>query len=310
MKIGFFGTPEIAARCLERLHGVHEICFLVTQEDKKTGRHQHLLPPPAKESARARGIPVLQPGRLKEPAVIDDINRFDADLYVVVAYGRIIPRDIFDHPKYKTINLHPSLLPQYRGAAPIEWALMDGVATTGITVQRINEDLDAGDILLQEEIPVGPDMTAGDLYHEAIDRGGDLLDRAIRSLGEGTARPRQQDHDAATYCKKIDRDTARISWSRQAVGVHNLVRGLNPKPVAWTEFRGKGVRIWKTRLPGDLPAMTLEPGEIARFQKKRLLTGTGGGIVEILEIQPENRDVLEALSFINGYRIAQGDRFI
>ncbi|MBN1531054.1 MAG: methionyl-tRNA formyltransferase [Spirochaetes bacterium] len=307
MRIGFFGTPELAARCLRYLHERHSILFLVTGEDKKTGRHQRLQHPAAKAAALELGIPVLQPVSVRDDGFISRLKEFDADIYVIVAYGRIIPRSIFDHPPLKTVNLHPSLLPRYRGAAPIEWAVMQGEEVTGITVQLINEKLDAGDIVLQERIPVPPDFTAGDLYDTVMAEGGALLHRSMEMLAEGAGEPVGQDESAATYCGKIDRDTARIDWTRGAVRIHNLVRGMNPKPVAWTTFRSKQARIWKTAPFTEPPERAKLPGELARFGRKRLLVGTGDGMLEILRIQPENRDVMDGLSFLNGYRPETGE---
>ncbi len=309
MRIGFFGTPEIAAKCLRYLRDLHEILFLVTGEDKKSGRSQRVHFNPAKAAALETGIPVLQPHSLKDGDAAAQINSFGADIYVVVAYGMMIPGSIFDHPPLKTVNLHPSLLPRYRGAAPIQWALINGESATGITVQLINEKLDAGDLVLQETVDIRPDMTAGELYGIAMERGGPLLDRALDLLRRKAVAPAPQDESAVNYCSKIDRDTAHIDWTREAYRVHNLVRGLNPKPVAWTVFRGKTVKIWKTAVCADPPESALTPGELARFGRKRLLAGTGDGAVEIQLIQPENRDVMESSSFINGYRIEPGDRF-
>lgn len=309
MKIGFFGTPDIAARCLEFLIERHEIVFAVTSEDKRAGRSQRIAFCPAKEAALKRNIPVLQPSVLKDPFFMEELKKRPADIYVVVAYGRIIPKEVFENPPLKTINLHPSLLPRYRGAAPVEWAIIRGEEVTGVTVQVINERLDAGDIIVQEEVDIGGDMTAGDLYGVVIPMGAQLIERAIGLLASGTAALTAQDEKSVTYCGKIGKETAKIDWSLPWRRIHDLVRGLNPKPVAWTLFRDKTVRIWKTvRFTGEAPA--LGPGSLLRYQKRRLLVGTGGGCMEIMSIHPENRDPMDGLSFINGYRIAEGDRFL
>jgi len=310
MKIGFFGTPDIGAFCLRELARNFDVLFAVTGEDKPAGRHRHLQAPPVKEAAAELGIPVLQPGKLRDEAFIAGLKGYPADLYVVVAYGKIIPREIFDHPHLKTINLHPSLLPKYRGAAPVEWALMGGETVTGVTVQLINEKLDAGDILASSKIDVGRDMTAGELYDIVLPKGAALLVETVRRMGEGDIVPVKQDESESTYCGKIDKDLARVEWTKPAPDIHNLVRGLNPKPVAWTEFRGKNVRLWRTNLPDDAGDIVLEPGELRVHGKKRLLAGTGRGAVEITGIQPETKKVMDGLSFINGYRLQAGEKLI
>ncbi|HNW28094.1 MAG TPA: methionyl-tRNA formyltransferase [Spirochaetota bacterium] len=309
MKIGFFGTPELAARVLAGLREKHEVLFAVTAEDKEAGRNRALHYCQAKEKALAFGIPVLQPKSLKDPAFIEELRSHDADIYAVVAYGNLIPRAVFEYPPLKTINLHPSLLPKYRGAAPVQWALINGEHETGITVQLINEKLDAGDIVVQERLPLDRQMTAGDVMEIVSCRGARLMDSAIGILASGGAEPQRQNESEATYCGKIDKDLPRIDWSRSAEEIHNLVRGLNPKPVAFSFFRGEAIKIWKTALPGaDVPGAA-GPGSLVRYQKKRLFAGTGRGMVEILSLQPANKKVMDGLSFINGYRLAPEDRF-
>jgi methionyl-tRNA formyltransferase len=308
MNIGFFGTPELAARVLAGLAREHRVCFAVTAEDKRAGRNRELQFCPAKSEALRLGIPVLQPLSLKEPPFLDELAAYGAEAFVVVAYGSLIPRAVFAHPRLGTLNLHPSLLPRYRGAAPIQWCLINGETETGITVQLINEKLDAGDIVVQERVPVPPDMTAGDLMEIASSTGAGLISRALGLLESGAAAV-TQDESLATYCGKIDRDTAVIDWKRQPHEIHNLVRGLNPKPVAFTGFRGEQVRIWRTApVTGEAPGAPV-PGVLVRLQKKRLFVGAGGGFVEILELQPANKKVMNAGAFINGYRLAPDDRF-
>lgn len=309
MKIGFFGTPELAARVLGDLQKMHEVMFAVTAEDKEAGRNRELQFCQAKAMALRLGIPVLQPRSLKDPAFREELRAFDVDIFTVVAYGNLIPRSVFDLPPLKTINLHPSLLPKYRGAAPVQWALINGERETGITVQLINEKLDAGDIVLQERLPLDGAMSAADVMEIVSARGAELMDRAVRTLAAGDARPVKQDESGTTYCSKIDRDLALIDWTRPAEQIHNLVRGLNPKPVAFTRFRGEIIKIWKTAVPSDDMPGEAVPGSIVRHQKKRLLAGTGKGFIEILAIQPANKKIMDGLSFINGYRLAPEDRF-
>lgn len=308
MRVGFFGTPEIASYVLQHICNIYDIVFLVAPEDKKCGRDLKIQECASKEFAVCRGIPVLQPRSLKDPEFENVLRSFNADIFVVVAYGKIIPRSIFAMPRLGTINLHPSLLPKYRGAAPVQWALINGDSETGVTVQMINEELDAGDIVLQEKIAIDDNITAGELYDIVLPEGAELVTKAIELLGRGEIIPVKQKHEDATHCGKIDKDTARISWSSDAKTIHNLVRGLNPKPVAWTTFRGHHMKIWKTSVfSGAQPG--LKAGEIRKFEKKHLLAGTVDGVIEVLEIQPENKKKMDGLSFINGYRLQEGESF-
>ena len=309
MKIGFFGTPEIAARCLSSLAKHHQILFAVSCEDKPKGRCLHVCETPVKEEALTLGIPLLQPPSIKDPAFVAELAAYGADIFVVVAYGRIIPRAVFSLPPLGTINLHPSLLPKYRGAAPVESAIRSGETLSGVTVQYINERLDAGDIVLQCEIPVGPDMTAGEFFAAATAEGAAMLDRAVRGLADGSIQPVVQDESLSTHCGKITRESACIMWDDGAASIHNLVRAYNPKPYAWSQLRGKSVRIMKTALASDPDLPALEPGEIAVFRKKRLITGTGRGVIEILRLQPETKKEMDAASFINGMRLVPGERW-
>lgn len=308
MKVGFFGTPDIASFVLKRLCCEYEVVFLIAPEDKKCGRSQKLQNCSAKELALCENIDVLQPESLKDPGFIEVLKKYRADIFVVVAYGKLIPRAVFTLPELGTINLHPSLLPLYRGAAPVEWAIINGEKETGVTVQMINEKLDAGDIVLQEKIPLNDTITSGGLYELVMPLGEELILKSIDLLSKGKVRLVKQDHEKATYCPKIDRETARIHWDKNAVVIHSLVRGLNPKPSAWTTFRDMNMKIWKT-IPFKEEPVDLNPGQILKYHKKRLLTGTGDGIIEILEIQPENKKKMDGLAFINGYRLTEQEFF-
>jgi len=310
VKIGFFGTPEIAAYCLDNLCGKYDVKFVVTQSDKKYGRNQKIRFCSCKEQAVCKEIPVLQPQNLTEEEFFSELKKYNADIFVVVAYGKIIPLQVFSLPKYKTINLHPSMLPKYRGAAPVEWALINGEKSTGITIQTINEDLDAGDIILQEEIFLNMEMNAAGLYNIVLPKGADLLERAIDLIVSGEANPQKQNHTEATYCKKINREIAHLNWNNSALEIHNLIRGLNPKPVAWTTFNNKNLKIYKSFIVTNELDIVLKPGEVAKYDKKRLLVGTGNGLLEILSLQPESKKQMDAPSFLNGYRIATGQFFV
>ncbi|MCL1910752.1 MAG: methionyl-tRNA formyltransferase [Leptospirales bacterium] len=311
MKIGFWGTPDIASYCIEALRINHEICFVVTQPDKPAGRNHILKPPQAKETALKLNIPVLQPDDLKEGSFLERITKFNADIFVVVAYGKLIPAKIFNAPPFKTINLHPSLLPKYRGAAPVQWALINGETETGVTVQMINEKMDAGDIVLQKKIALDDTMNSDDLYNKALPIGAKLLNQAIELIGSGRSDFEKQKDEEATFCGKITRDTAKINWNEPAYQIHNLIRGLSPKPAAWTLFRGTTLKIFKTApVKAAEIQETPAPGEIIRYQKKRLAAGTGSGLLEIIELQPETKKKMDAASFINGYSLKNVSHFM
>jgi len=309
LKIGFFGTPEIASFCLEGLCTMNEVVFAVTNEDKAQGRNRHIRFCPTKDVAMCRNIPVLQPKDLNDPAFHEELRSFNVDIFVVVAYGRIIPKSVYELPPLKTINMHPSLLPLYRGAAPIEWSIMNGETETGVTVQLINDKLDAGDIVLQEKIALPENATAAEMYKTLTDLGCGMLDQAVAGLADKVITPQPQDHNVSTYCGKINREIAHIKWDEKAQKIHNQIRGLNPKPVAWSTFRDKNIKIYLSTLPQDDDLPQLTPGEIAKYQKKRLLVGTSSAPIEIISLQPEGKKVLDALSFINGSRLIEGDSF-
>jgi methionyl-tRNA formyltransferase len=309
MKIGFFGTPEIASYCLDSLLKKHEIQFVVTAEDKPSGRDMKIQFSPVKALAVKNNIPLLQPVSLKNENFQSEIKKYQADLFVVVAYGRLIPDSVYNLPEFKTINLHPSLLPKYRGAAPIQWALINGENQTGVTVQQINEKLDAGDILIQKKIDLNISINAKELFDLVLPAGAELLEETIERFASGTEVLTKQNEDDATYCSKIDKETARIDWGKSSFEIHNLVRGMNPKPGAWAIFRGKNFKIWKTSPADDISGLNLKPGEAASYMKKRLIIGTGGGLIEILEIQQETKKIMDCISFLNGCRLTAGEFF-
>ena len=310
MKIGFFGTPDIASYCLDYLLKKYDIAFVITTPDKPKGRSKDPVPSPVKEKAAALGIPCFQPLNLNDTAIIQTLKNFHCDIFVVVAYGKLIPGDVFLLPPLGTINLHPSLLPKYRGAAPVQWALYNGENEIGITVQLINEQLDAGDIVMQKTIPVDLHDTSADVYERIKPIGAEMLAESVDCLFKGTIAPKPQDHALATYCGKITTETAHINWELSSVQIHNMVRAFNPKPIAWTMFREKLIKIWKTDLPDNSSEKMIgQPGTLVHTSK-RLFVCTSSGMIEVLLLQPETKKPMDAIAFLNGYRLQDGERFI
>ncbi len=309
MKIGFFGTPAFAVPILRELAREFEVAFIVTPEDRECGRNRKLMGCPVKECSQELGVPLLQPEKLSDSSFMSEIESYGADIFVVVAYGKIIPRAVFDMPRLGTLNLHPSLLPKYRGAAPIQWALIEGETSIGITVQRINERLDSGDIISQCELNIDENICSGELFDKVVPLGIELLIKSIRTLEDGSACPIEQREEEATFCGKLDSNIACIDWKTDAKTIHNLIRGLNPKPVARTAFRGSNMKIWESKVPGDFNDISLMPGELMKYGKRRLLVGTGEGILEIVKLQPENKNVMDCASFLNGARLKAGECF-
>ena len=240
------GTPDFAVPSLEALWNKgYEICAVYTQPDKPKGRKQILTPPPVKETALSHHIPVEQPVTLRTEEAFATLQRYAPDLIVVVAYGKILPKNVLELPRLGCINVHGSLLPKYRGAAPIQWSVLNGDAVTGVTTMFMAEGLDTGDILLQKETPIGPDETAGELFDRLAPMGAELLLETIPLLETGTVQRIPQPEDGGAYASQLTKEMAWIDWNRPAQEIHNLVRGMNPWPIAQTEFRGKRLKLFR-----------------------------------------------------------------
>lgn len=246
MRIIFMGTPEFAVPSLKALYtSGHEIAAVVTQPDRPKGRGHKLTPPPVKLAAQEAGLHVYQPVRIRDPEFIDTLKRVSPQLIAVVAFGQILPKDILELPVYGCINVHASILPKYRGAAPIHWAVINGETETGVTIMQMDEGLDSGDIILSEKIPVSPEDTTGTVHDKLAGLGAQLLVKAVQLISEGRAERIPQDHGAATYAPLLNKDTEKIDWAKSAVEICNLVRGLNPWPGAYTLLRDKILKIWQ-----------------------------------------------------------------
>jgi methionyl-tRNA formyltransferase len=304
VRIVFFGTPLFAVPSLEALlESPEEIIAVVTQPDKRKGRDRIPSPPPVKEHALSKGIRILQPGRMKEPAFLDELSDLKPDLIVVVAYGRILPRLILGLPPRGCINVHASLLPRYRGAAPIQWALINGERKTGITTMLMDEGLDTGGILLQEETEISDSDNAQSLGKRLAEIGGALLVRTIARVKENSINPTPQT-GAPSYAPPLKKEDGRIDWSDTAIGIFNFVRGMYPWPCAYCYLNGERIKITQVKaVEGEGVAGRVEQAD------EELLVGTGGGLISMIEIQPEGKRPMAGREFLLGRRLKKGAFF-
>jgi methionyl-tRNA formyltransferase len=310
MRIVFMGTPEFAVPSLRVLLEHHyDIPAVVTAPDKPRGRGLQVSFSPVKSFALERQLPILQPEQLNDPTFIQHLASLKPDLIVVVAF-RILPKDVFTIPRLGSFNLHASLLPKYRGAAPINWAIINGEVETGVTTFFLQEKVDTGNVILQARVHIGPDETAGELHDRLAMVGAEVVLQTVRLLELGKTTPRPQDDRLATPAPKIYKDDCRIDWSKSTQQVHNLVRGLSPTPCAWTSHVSKQIKIYRTAIE---PVQTLsgdaKAGEIVRAENGRLLVKTGDGVIAIREIQQEGRKRMGVEEFLRGYALKVGERF-
>jgi methionyl-tRNA formyltransferase len=306
MNLVFCGTPRFAVPTLEKLvSSGFEVRLAVTQPDKPRGRGLELAPSPVKSRALELGLPVVQPDKIKSNEEFrTQLAALKPDAIVVVGYGRIIPQWMIELPRLGNINLHASLLPKYRGAAPIQWAIAIGETVTGVTTMRIDAGLDTGDILLQKDIPIAPEDTAETLAPRLAEIGADLMVETLPRLAGGTIQPRPQDHSRATLAPILKREDGLIDFQRSAAEIVNRLRGFQPWPGAYTSFRGKQLHVWAAK-PA---AATLVPGEI-KAAGERLLVGCGADTaLELLEVQLEGKKRMAARDFVHGYRPKPGEK--
>lgn len=301
MRIVFMGTPEFAVPCLARLiEDGHEIAGVFTQPDRPKGRGHKLAPPPVKELALTHKIPVYQPEKLRDGAVLDLLRQLAPELAVVVAYGRILPKDLLEVPALGCINVHGSLLPKYRGAAPIQWSVLNGEPKGGVTTMYLAEGLDCGDMILQESTPIGENETSGELYERLSGLGAELLSKTVGQIGEGAAPRIPQDDSAATLAPMLEKAMAEIDFKRPAFQVHKLICGMNPWPVAFTTMDGTPVKVYRSRLAQGGG----EPGEV--LSGKGLTVACGEGAVELLEIQAQGGKRMAAADYLRGHPLTSG----
>ena len=305
MDLIFLGTPAFAVPTLQSvLEAGHKVLTVVTQPDRPKGRGKVLSPSAVKEAALEHGLPVFQPERIRRPEVVERLAALNAEAMVVVGYGQIIPQSIIDLPLHGILNVHASLLPKYRGAAPIQWAIVNGETVTGVTTMRIDAGLDTGDMLLKAEIPVGPEENAIELGNRLAVMGADLLVETLARIE--TLIPVKQDAAQATHAPILKKEDGLIDWNLPAEAIHNRIRGLLPWPGAYTTFRGQTLHIWKSRVVG---AAGRQPGHL-RSAGKSLQVGCGDRTaLELLELQLEGKKRISGEAFANGQRLQENESF-
>jgi methionyl-tRNA formyltransferase len=307
MVVVFFGTPEFAVPSLRALVGEgFDVRAVITQPDRPQGRSRStLIPPPVKIAARSEGLEVLQPERASDPALLQAVKHIAPDVGVVVAYGHILKSELLQAPRRGMVNVHPSLLPELRGAAPVEWAILNGDETTGVTIMQMDEALDAGPILHRLPHRIDPGTTGGELSDHLAEMGAQALVEALALWERDGLRPVPQDHALATYAPKLTREVARIDWAKPAVVIVRQTLALDPRPGAWTELAGLEVKLFD----GSVAAGSGAPGDVLPAGD-RLLIATGSDAVEIAEVQPAGKARMPAAEWIRGRGVSAGRRFV
>ena len=306
-RVIFMGTPNFAVPCLAALHAACEVVGVVTQPDKPRGRGQHLVPPPVKAWAAEHGLAVWQPAKVRDEAFVLMLEDLKPDLIVVVAFGQILTQRILDIPQYGCINVHASLLPRYRGAAPMQWCIINGEEKTGVTTMFMDAGLDTGDMLLKAEFPIGTDTTLEEVYDGLMNLGAGLLMETLEQLSDGVL-VRTPQESTTNYAPMLTKEMGHIDWRKSAQEVHNLVRGLNSWPGAYTFLSGKMYKIWRTRLTER--RTDAAPGTVLTADKKKgLFVATGDAELEVLELQAPGKKRMRAIDYLNGHAFPLPARF-
>lgn len=308
MRVIFMGTPDFAVGTLEEIIAAgHEVALVVSQPDKAVGRSKALKYTPVKACALAHGIEVYQPERVRNEECIECLRSYEPDIIIVEAFGQLIPKAILDMPRYGCVNVHASLLPKYRGAAPIQWAVINGDPVTGVTTMRMDEGLDTGDMIMKREVALRGDETGGSLFERLSEAGAKLCVETMAAIENGTAVYTPQDHEQATHTKKIYKEMGSIDWSRDARTIECLIRGLDPWPSAYTRLHDRTLKIWKAKvIAGD---SGMPPGCIVKADREGLLVQTGEGMLLLTEVQLEGKKRMSAEAFLNGCPVETGTYF-
>ena len=305
MRVVFMGTPDFAVPTLEALIENHEVVGVVTQPDKRKGRGKAMAFSPVKEKALEHEIPVYQPVKVREEAFVQVLRELDPEVIVVAAFGQILPESILNMPKYGCINVHASLLPKYRGGAPVHYAILNGEKESGVTIMQMDIGMDTGDMLAKVVVPIGEEMTMGELHDELKEKGAQLLLETIESITDGTVQAQKQEASEATYASLLQRSMEKIDWQKSAADIHNLIRGFNPAPGAFTKLPdGKNLKIWSSKV---VTAEVAPAGTVVSVGKKSFVVACGSDALEILEVQPESKKRMSAQVFCNGRGVYAGD---
>ncbi len=306
MRVVFMGTPDFAVPCLQKLIDLnYEVTAVFTQPDKPKGRHGVLTPPPVKELAVKYDIPVYQPVKMKDGTALEMVKEANPEIIIVVAYGKILPKEILDYPKYGCINIHASLLPLLRGAAPIQWSILNGFKKTGVTSMQMDVGLDTGDMLLKEEIDITENMNAEELHDKLSVIGADVMAKTIDAAVKGELKPQKQDESKFTYASMLSKELSPINWSKSAQDVHNHIRGLYSWPCATAKLGGKTLKIHESVICNE---KGLFPGEIVCKDKKIVVACGDGKCIEILKLQEEGKKSMSTQDYLRGHVITE-DKF-
>lgn len=312
MKIVFMGTPDFAAGALEALiKAGHEITLVVTQPDKPKGRSKELQFSPVKECALRHELPVFQPVRIKTPEAIAELKKYEADIYIVAAFGQILSREILDIPRYRSLNIHASLLPKYRGASPIQHVIIEGEKETGVTIMQMDAGIDTGDMLYKKVIAIADDDTFESLHDKLMVLGGEAIVEALPLLEAGKLIPEKQKHEESSHVSLISKSMGEIDFQKGAVVIDRLIRGMNPWPSAYTFYKGKQLKLWKA-LPVSAEASQeyakgALPGSVVRVNKDSFEVATGDGVLQILELQLEGKKRMSTHDFLLGVKVEAGE---
>ena len=323
MRIVFMGTPDFSVPALKALVEVgHQVIAVVTQPDKPKGRGKEVQMTPVKIQAMEYGIPVYQPAKVREASFVEVLQGMEADVYVVIAFGQLLPKAVLELPKYGCINIHASLLTKYRGAAPIQWCVIDGERETGITTMMMDVGLDTGDMLEKTVIPIEEKETGGSLHDKLSLAGGALILSTLKKLEEGTLVRTPQTDEGTCYAKMLTKSLGDIDWNQSAVSIERLIRGLNPWPSAYTLWNGKTIKIWSADVTtsreaaaflseSGVPSETgITPGTVVCSDKHSLVVCTGDGLLSVRELQMEGKKRMDTPAFLRGYPIPEGDVFV
>ncbi len=311
MRVIFMGTPDFSVGTLEALVAAgHDVCLAVTQPDKPKGRGKEMQFPPVKETAIKHGIPVYQPKKIREPECVEELRKYNADVMVVVAFGQILPKTILEMTPYGCINVHASLLPKYRGAAPIQWSIIEGEAVTGVTTMQMDEGLDTGDMIMKEEVPIAEDETGESLHDKLAAAGAALCVETLKALEDKNAVFEKQGESPTAYAKMLTKEMGNIDWNQSAVQIERLVRGLNSWPSAYTRWNGKVMKIWRAKAETGPAAGSQagggQPGTVTEIRKDSFAVQTGDGVLRVYEVQIPGKKRMETSAFLRGYTMEPG----